>query len=379
MTETRTTRCANPTQYRSAEPENAKFFERAIVNASVVIISSPDDVHALAVTHRLRQNDVHPLILDSATFPSTSELVYSPIQRDYWPTFSIRTADGYVTDENLLGVWWRRPAAHLIEPAVTDKRLRQFCSKESKMLFQGLMNSLGLAVINPPSSDLAAHQKPLQLSVAARVGYSVPRTIMTNSPDAVRAFFEECDGRVIFKVFTGTSWQLTETRQLVAEDFALLVNLRFAPVIFQEAIDPAVDLRVTVIDDHVFSVIIRPTQNSAKLDWRLDPSAKIEPYALPQRERDKAIALIKCLGLRYGAMDFRITPQGEFVFLEINPGGQFLFIDIHGRQHAVEAMASALCQGRRLQSSVAPRETELACVRAANSKRKTEVTWPDLL
>jgi glutathione synthase/RimK-type ligase-like ATP-grasp enzyme len=33
------------------------------------------------------------------------------------------------------------------------------------------------------------------------------------------------------------------------------------------------------------------------------------------------------MGLVYGAIDLRLTPDGEYVFLEINPAGQFLYIE----------------------------------------------------
>jgi D-alanine-D-alanine ligase-like ATP-grasp enzyme len=33
------------------------------------------------------------------------------------------------------------------------------------------------------------------------------------------------------------------------------------------------------------------------------------------------------LNLEYGALDFVLTPDGRFVFLEINPNGQWLWLD----------------------------------------------------
>jgi biotin carboxylase len=34
------------------------------------------------------------------------------------------------------------------------------------------------------------------------------------------------------------------------------------------------------------------------------------------------------LELVFGAVDLRVTPDGEFVFFEVNPQGQFLFVEI---------------------------------------------------
>jgi hypothetical protein len=33
------------------------------------------------------------------------------------------------------------------------------------------------------------------------------------------------------------------------------------------------------------------------------------------------------MGLIYGAIDMRLTPDGRYVFLEINPAGQWLFVE----------------------------------------------------
>jgi glutathione synthase/RimK-type ligase-like ATP-grasp enzyme len=36
---------------------------------------------------------------------------------------------------------------------------------------------------------------------------------------------------------------------------------------------------------------------------------------------------MKTLGLSFGALDLILTPQGEYVFLEVNPSGQWVWIE----------------------------------------------------
>jgi glutathione synthase/RimK-type ligase-like ATP-grasp enzyme len=50
------------------------------------------------------------------------------------------------------------------------------------------------------------------------------------------------------------------------------------------------------------------------------------------------------LGLVYGAIDMRLTPEGEYVFLEINPTGQWLFIEAATGQPIAAAFADLLIQ-----------------------------------
>ena len=48
------------------------------------------------------------------------------------------------------------------------------------------------------------------------------------------------------------------------------------------------------------------------------------------------------LGLRYGAADFRVAPDGDLVFLEVNPAGQWLFVEYATGQPIAAALADLL-------------------------------------
>ncbi|NYH77532.1 hypothetical protein FHR84_000846 [Actinopolyspora biskrensis] len=37
--------------------------------------------------------------------------------------------------------------------------------------------------------------------------------------------------------------------------------------------------------------------------------------------------MLDSFGLDYGALDFVVTPDGDWVFLEINPGGQYGWLE----------------------------------------------------
>jgi hypothetical protein len=51
---------------------------------------------------------------------------------------------------------------------------------------------------------------------------------------------------------------------------------------------------------------------------------------------------MKRLGLVYGAIDLRLTPEGRYIFLEINPAGQFLHIEYATGQPIAAALAQSL-------------------------------------
>jgi len=49
-------------------------------------------------------------------------------------------------------------------------------------------------------------------------------------------------------------------------------------------------------------------------------------------------------GAVYGAIDLRLTPEGQYVFLEINPAGQFLYVEYSTGQPIAAALAKALLE-----------------------------------
>jgi pyruvate carboxylase len=52
--------------------------------------------------------------------------------------------------------------------------------------------------------------------------------------------------------------------------------------------------------------------------------------------------LMRSLGLRFGALDFLVTPEGEWVFLEVNPNGQRAFVEQATGLPIAAAIAGAL-------------------------------------
>jgi glutathione synthase/RimK-type ligase-like ATP-grasp enzyme len=71
-------------------------------------------------------------------------------------------------------------------------------------------------------------------------------------------------------------------------------------------------------------------------------SATVTPYDLPPSVSDKLLALMKVFDLKFGAIDLRVTPDGDYVFLEVNPAGEYLFISQRTEQPISAAVAASL-------------------------------------
>jgi glutathione synthase/RimK-type ligase-like ATP-grasp enzyme len=304
----------------------------------VIILAQPTDVHALSVAYEVEQSGERALILDTADYPEKWQLSIS-IGKDV--SWEISTGHEQVRSTDVTGVWWRRIRAHEIAAEVIDDRVRRFCVNEARGVLLGWAHALGRRVINPVGAERAATAKLFQLVTARRLGLTLPESLITNAPDAVRRFAETPDTDTVFKTHNGADFQMLETRELQTNHLEHLSSLTHAPVIFQRRIC-GTDVRVTIIDDHVYPVSIHPLHPGAAFDWRLDVAPRYQPYELPPAVERQLKTLLRELGLRYGAVDLRVTPAGEHVFLEVNPTGQFLFVEIAVGLPISRAFAAAL-------------------------------------
>jgi glutathione synthase/RimK-type ligase-like ATP-grasp enzyme len=70
--------------------------------------------------------------------------------------------------------------------------------------------------------------------------------------------------------------------------------------------------------------------------------AEITECVLPDSVVAGLRRLMNTLGLVYGAIDLRLTPEGKYVFLEVNPAGQWLFVEQATQQPISDAIAGVL-------------------------------------
>lgn len=179
--------------------------------------------------------------------------------------------------------------------------------------FFGFFEDRGCFLANPYSSG--ERMKHKQGEVAASCGWRVARMFVTNSP--AEAFAAVDGGEYVMKPPAGGA--------LVRKIDAAMLRAFAAidcPIGIQEFV-PGEDVRVYLIDGEVVAAARIVT---GELDYRRDPDYmnRIHAIELPAEVRRKAAAVLERLRLVCGSMDLRLTPEGEFVFLEVNSGGSFL-------------------------------------------------------
>jgi len=312
---------------------------------NVLILSTPQDVHAQAVSKHLSQLSAkHWFFRFEQLIPDTK--LHLTIETPE-SNCSLKLIDGrQINFKEIDSVWFRRPGtvqySGLPEPWM-DAMVRN----EGAQFVAGIFRSLDCLFVNHPGRDFDCSFKLWQLEVARRVGLTVPKTIVTNLPEAVAEFYERCNGEVIYKLIGERSnFYLPKcesafgvpTLAMTKEDIGHLSQVAIAPHLFQERIDKVYDIRVTAMGTRLFPVKIDSQAGTGKLDWRTDLSVPMELIALPKDVNDACLRLLKELGLNYGAIDLCVDKAGRHVFFEINCAGQYLWMEkrIEGLELSLE-------------------------------------------
>ncbi len=312
---------------------------------TVLIVSTLADVHARVMIAALAAQGTPVELLDLADYPGklTLTLAFGDGKR----RFQLRRPGGGQLDlETVHAVWWRRPGPFGLPGTLRDPAHRRLALSEADTAFNGLFEAMDALWINPPALDASASHKPYQLALAQSLGLEIPQTVMTSDPEEAREFWRSCDGDVIYKQFIALPEAWSETRRLgEAETKVADAAIRLAPVIFQRHIAAVADLRVTIIGDEVFAAAVDARDLAYDVDVRMNLEAKHVPHDLPDDISAKLRALMRRLGLVYGAIDLRLTEDGRYVFLEINPAGQFLYVEQQTGQPIAAALAARLAAG----------------------------------
>lgn len=248
-----------------------------------------------------------------------------------------------------VGSIWCRAYAPLSFPDDLNAADRKFAAVEAERALAGLLSLRDILWVNHPHRHVLANSKPAQLAMARRVGLAIAPTVVSNDPDEVRTFIAQAPGPVVYKCFSQSldvpSGQAQFTGIVTPRESAKLDLIRATPGVFQHYVAKAYELRVTVVGDRIFAGRINSqTHAESSIDWRHRPfDMERDPYVLPTGISHSILAFMHAFELVYGAFDFIVTPDGRYVFLEINPGGQYMWVESRTGMPITEALADALC------------------------------------
>ena len=302
----------------------------------IAIVTNKDDAHADAVIRYLNEmgRDVFRLNTEDIGVRYKTSLRMSSDGR--W-TGSITDEVGrHLRLECLRVAWLRKPSFDFEFGRPLEAEVGRYVRSELRSLLEGIYALPQVLWVNNPFVANLAKTKFQQLALAASLGLEVPKTIITNEPAEASAFFYACTGRVLVKSVYNAGITIDGMSRAIPSAIvdpdrfvAFSDSIAVCPVQLQEYVEKDYELRVTVMRDKVIAVRIDSQRNEqTKVDWRL--FTELNPHSafeLPENIQDACREFLRRQQLLFGAMDFIVTPDERYVFLENNPFGQYLWLE----------------------------------------------------
>ena len=283
---------------------------------NILILGNAEDVHAAHLKNALKGAGASVDYLDTRLFPTQLQMSWQP---DTQEGCLILPGNRRLNFQEIKSVFWRNLSEVYIPP-LKDANQQRIAYNDSLSTLRSLIQACPARWVNSWQAFQFHKEKPLQLSKAKQTGLAIPATLISNSPEQVMEF-AQLHKQVIFKpVYGGTHTQFLTESHLEPKRLSLALSL--SPVTIQEYI-PGTNIRSYVIGNSVYSAEIR----TLSLDFREDSQAELIPVEVPETVQQECLAVTQALMLEWTAIDWRLKPTGEYVFLEANPSPMFLHFE----------------------------------------------------
>lgn len=308
----------------------------------ILIVTNTYDIHADLLTEILDNKQQAYFRINLDCFP-----------RDYQVTHLFKSGESHGKILNLVSgqeieiadigaAWIRKPAEFTFNNNDLSVQEAAFAKQEAEQTLFGLIYSTDCYWLNHPINMRGAMWKPEQLHRAKKMGFSIPDTLVTNSPQAVYDFKQHINNELIYKTLSSPTLAAEDVNSddviasslptTVISDEELAASseaVAEVPCQFQVLIEKEYELRVTIIGDQVFAARINSQEDAKTLVDCRDMSATITYQAieLPEHIKLRCLEFMASYQLNYSAIDIIVTKTNEYVFLENNPNGQFLYIE----------------------------------------------------
>lgn len=315
---------------------------------TVLILGRDLDSSADRLVEALGERRVPVFRTDLAAFPQSLTLD-ARLGPDGWDGV-LATPHREVRFGEVRSVWYRHPS-HFELPEGMSGPERRHATAEARVGLGGVLSSLDVLWVNYPARESDA-LKPRQLHVARRCGLAVPDSQVTNKPDGVRDFARDVDGALACKTLAAallvesSRLQTAYTRRIEPAELDDLAGVDTTLHFFQRFLPKAFEARVTVVGDRVFGAAIHAGSDAARVDWRSDyESLDYAVIAPPEPVTTGILRFLKAFGLSFGAFDFAVTPDGEWIMLECNPFGAYGWLEESLNLPITSALADLLARG----------------------------------
>ena len=320
----------------------------------LLVLTNSKDVTADYLLARLTDESVSFVRFDTDHALSHVELNYRPGR----PQLNIDGVEFAPSDFS--SVWYRRPEK-LISPTPGAPTPETQCALDEwseglEAFFAHIPRSRWM---NHPAANAKASRKLEQLTTAQKIGFTIPDTLVTQNAGQLRDFFRVHNGEIIVKPM-GRAYverpleendTLIYTNQVPASELDDLADLSVCPTLFQQGIRKKSDVRITVIDSHVYAFELNAYDETGRqrCDIRRNNMADViyRAIKLPVSVDTAVRKLVSYYELRFAAIDMAVADDGTWYFFEVNPNGQWAWLDLCGVSEIyrsfIRSFADATC------------------------------------
>lgn len=307
----------------------------------LVVFGGRNDPHLTRVSRQLKLRDVDLFFFDT----TADELVTykaSPSQPQHALWFDAANEDRSLSlrlpaDDC---VFWLRNKTHLNIIGNANQQKTYFRMSERAGWLLGAILATGAAHFNKMTATLHNENKLHQLILAQSLGFTTPATLISSDPAQIRAFVAELGGGVVKPLRTtflpasrdgeAQSVRMMTSRVTPSEvDNAHDEELFIAPSIYQHEVPKHFEVRLYATSVGIVSYALYSREAAtAHVDWRRDALAfKFEVIDAPADVTGLVERYMDRVDLDFGAFDFIVTPEGQWVFLECNSEGQWGWLE----------------------------------------------------
>ena len=296
----------------------------------VLLFTNKDDVTTDLIVQELKRQKIDFYRFNTEELSKSVEIVLDLNKDLFLLIDKLDNKEYHLLD--FTDIYYRRPELPIYNDVDLTEGERSFLQIEIYYTLEGVYRLLSKKHwFNNVFAIRNAENKIYQLLLAKEVGLTIPSSLISNHYDSVKRFLGH--GKHIIKpvhnarIMDEKQPQIVYTSEITQaikkEEAEFNINY------LQKKIEKRCDVRATFINKKCFAVTIDSQQlEDTCIDWRKgEHILQHTPIELPLDIQSKCLRLMRRLNLDYGAIDFVLDKQGNYVFLEINPNGQWAWIE----------------------------------------------------
>lgn len=291
---------------------------------NILILGQQNSAEVQSVARVASQLGCSAIVVDSQDIPDKVSI-------EYWPNddaAQLVFGQQSFPVSRLSGVYWARvdpPKPANIQNIAQTESL----GLESTCLLQLLLNEDKLNWVNSLKAVQFHRTKPKQLQLAKTLGANIPPSYVGNRILAIQEFLSYYPKAIYKPIFAGDLTQLVQPHM---HEIDAIETWAKYPITLQAFI-PGENVRTYVVGDFMISALIQEKGDGSNSNEKADTNVSdyrnaahvhLIPMQIPINIQQLAVRIMRAFHMQFTAIDWRLTPEGKFVFLEANPAPLFV-------------------------------------------------------